>query len=613
MSPLNATTVAAAPPPRNHPAPGNDEAAGNDFSQALDQAAAQARKGPAQERLRSDGVKFSSSETETETEIKSKPETDTESRIKSRSKLKLKVKTETEPPRQPMPVPLLVAGKPMQTLPPQAEDHLASADGAPALHGLAALLAELRAAAAGASGPVDAAGNTASTPTPAAPAMQSTASLATAAAESGGSDNSRSIFAQQRAVAAPQSGTGPHRDTPFGTPSLLASAAPGAVTADDVHLAAAPGAASFTARASNKISTFVRDGSEQGRGGQDAGVAASLATAFAATGRMPAENGSSGSNDNSRSIFAQQRAVAAPQSGTGPHRDTPFGTPSLLASAAPGAVTADDVHLAAAPGAASFTARASNKISTFVRDGSEQGRGGQDAGVAASLATAFAATGRMPAENGSSGSNDNSRGSFAQKLAAAAALSSNGSQGDTPLGMLSLLAAATPGAFAAPAVPAAAEVHLAAPPGSADFGPQVSSQISTFVRDGIEHARLHLNPAEMGPVSVQIQLDGQTARVHLSAENPHTRQALEQALHLLAGSLHEAGLTLTGGGVFERPRQDGGAQAQADAGAGNGTGNGTGGQRQRSDGDSDGHHLDALRAGTAPLPARRRGVVDLVA
>ena len=504
MSPLNATTVAAAPPSRNHPAPGNDEAAGNDFSQALDQAAAQARKGPAQERLRSDGVKFSSSETETETEIKSKPETDTESRIKSRSKLKLKVKTETEPPRQPMPVPLLVAGKPMQTLPPQAEDHLASADGAPALHGLAALLAELRAAAAGASGPVDAAGNTASTPTPAAPAMQSTASLATAAAESGGSDSSRSIF-------------------------------------------------------------------------------------------------------------AQQRAVAAPQSGTGPHRDTPFGTPSLLASAAPGAVTADDVHLAAAPGAASFTARASNKISTFVRDGSEQGRGGQDAGVAASLATAFAATGRMPAENGSSGSNDNSRGSFAQRLAAAAALSSNGSQGDTPLGMLSLLAAATPGAFAAPAVPAAAEVHLAAPPGSADFGPQVSSQISTFVRDGIEHARLHLNPAEMGPVSVQIQLDGQTARVHLSAENPHTRQALEQALHLLAGSLHEAGLTLTGGGVFERPRQGDGAQAQADAGAGNGTGNGTGGQRQRSDGDSDGHHLDALRAGTAPLPARRRGVVDLVA
>ena len=234
---------------------------------------------------------------------------------------------------------------------------------------------------------------------------------------------------------------------------------------------------------------------------------------------------------------------------------------------------------------------------------------GHDAGVATSLAAAAAATGRTSAEGGGNGS-ESSSDSFAQQLAAAAPQTSIAAQGDTAFGMLTLLAAAAPGAAGAAgaaAMAVQAEVHLPATPGHADFGPQLGTQISTFVRDGIEHARLHLNPAEMGPVSVQIQLDGQTALVHLSAENPHTRQALEEAMHLLAGSLREAGLTLTGGGVFERPRQGDGAQAQADTGAG------SGGQRDRSDGRPGGRNEDVQRAELAPLLARRRGVVDLVA
>ena len=233
---------------------------------------------------------------------------------------------------------------------------------------------------------------------------------------------------------------------------------------------------------------------------------------------------------------------------------------------------------------------------------------GHDAGVAMSLAAA-AATNRTSAEGGGNNS-ESSRDSFAQQLAAAAPQTGLASQGDTAFGMPALLAAAAPGAAGAAgaaAVAVQAEAHLPATPGSADFGPQLGAQISTFVRNGIEHARLHLNPAEMGPVSVQIQLDGQTALVHLSAENPHTRQALEEAMHLLAGSLREAGLTLTGGGVFERPRQGDGAQAQADTGAG------PGGQRDRSGGRPGGYNDDVQSAELLPLLARRRGVVDLVA
>lgn len=150
---------------------------------------------------------------------------------------------------------------------------------------------------------------------------------------------------------------------------------------------------------------------------------------------------------------------------------------------------------------------------------------------------------------------------------------------------------------------APAEARIAATPGSADFASQLGAQLSTFVRDGIEHAKLELHPLELGPVTVQIQIDGSAAQVDLAAEQAPTRAALEQALPELAGSLREAGLTLTGGGVFEQPRQP-----NETGGRGAGSTRDGGGPRSERD--------PARRESvtTQPVAApRRRGVVDLVA
>ena len=161
------------------------------------------------------------------------------------------------------------------------------------------------------------------------------------------------------------------------------------------------------------------------------------------------------------------------------------------------------------------------------------------------------------------------------------------------------------GAPGAAAVPEAA--RLAPPLHSPAFAPALGAQLSLMVRDGLSEARLHLNPAEMGPVSVRISIDGSSARVDLVADQAPTRQVLEQAMPVLAGALRESGLTLTGGGVFEQPRdaRQPGADGQARPGR-PGDGNG----------DPDAGALlggaalpgDPLRAG-----GRRRGVVDLYA
>lgn len=175
-------------------------------------------------------------------------------------------------------------------------------------------------------------------------------------------------------------------------------------------------------------------------------------------------------------------------------------------------------------------------------------------------------------------------------------------------GDAALPAAAAPQALAAPAAagsvkPATvAEAAIAAHPTSADFAPQLGAHVATFVRDGIDHARLQLHPAELGPVQVQIQLEGNNAQVMMGAEHPLTRQALEQSLPMLAAALREAGLTLAGGGVFEQARQGGGSGA----GEGRSAGANAGGHAGGSAGDAEAPPV------RTPQP-RSRGVVDLVA
>ena len=86
-----------------------------------------------------------------------------------------------------------------------------------------------------------------------------------------------------------------------------------------------------------------------------------------------------------------------------------------------------------------------------------------------------------------------------------------------------------------------------------------------------------LNPADMGPVSVQITLDGNQARVDFGADVASTRHAIEAGLPELAAALRDAGLTLSGGGVSQHA-----SSGQSGAGSGNG-GRGSGSAGPRSD------------------------------
>ncbi|MFO1293236.1 MAG: flagellar hook-length control protein FliK [Rubrivivax sp.] len=159
-------------------------------------------------------------------------------------------------------------------------------------------------------------------------------------------------------------------------------------------------------------------------------------------------------------------------------------------------------------------------------------------------------------------------------------------------------AAITPAAQSAPGAAAPpAEASLAFGPGHPEFAARLGAQLTTFVRGGVEFARIQLHPLEMGPVTVQIQLEGQAAQVHFAAAQGDTRQALDAALPTLAGCLRDAGLTLAGGGVFQQPRHADGDRAPPWPAE----------EREAREA------APQPPAAAAPVALRRRGVVDLVA
>jgi flagellar hook-length control protein FliK len=101
---------------------------------------------------------------------------------------------------------------------------------------------------------------------------------------------------------------------------------------------------------------------------------------------------------------------------------------------------------------------------------------------------------------------------------------------------------------------------------------------------GTHALTLHLNPEELGPVSVSIEMQGSTARIEFSASEALTRQHLESALPELHQALQDHGVSLTQSGVHEASKESLAASAagsQMSGGAGSDA-------RQRGDAPFDG-------------------------
>lgn len=211
-----------------------------------------------------------------------------------------------------------------------------------------------------------------------------------------------------------------------------------------------------------------------------------------------------------------------------------------------------------------------------------------------------AAAARAPSQ----GTDPSTAGLFAQSLAEqrpiekAPAPSTGSGGGAKDIAALNA-AALAPAPGTAAAVAATAPVVLSTPVTAPDFAQELGLRLSVLARDGVQHAEIHLNPAEMGPVSVQIVMDGTQAHVAFGADAAATRHAIEAGLPDLASALRDAGFTLAGGGVSQHA---GGRGDGSDSGARSDSGRRTGAGPDA-----------AQRAGAAARRIVTAGGVDLYA
>lgn len=118
------------------------------------------------------------------------------------------------------------------------------------------------------------------------------------------------------------------------------------------------------------------------------------------------------------------------------------------------------------------------------------------------------------------------------------------------------------------ATPAAATpTAVAAPVGSDQFATETASKLLYFVQNNVQSAELSLNPAHLGPLTVQIRMNGDQVNLALSSAQPDTRHAIEAGLPRLREMFSEQGIQLGDLSVGARAfSQDPGSQPQTSRG-----------------------------------------------
>ncbi len=77
------------------------------------------------------------------------------------------------------------------------------------------------------------------------------------------------------------------------------------------------------------------------------------------------------------------------------------------------------------------------------------------------------------------------------------------------------------------------------------FSPVMKQQLMTMVSQGVQHAEIRLDPAELGQMMVRIQVQGDQTQVQFQVTQHQTRDLIEQAIPRLRDLLSEQGMQLT--------------------------------------------------------------------
>ncbi len=95
---------------------------------------------------------------------------------------------------------------------------------------------------------------------------------------------------------------------------------------------------------------------------------------------------------------------------------------------------------------------------------------------------------------------------------------------------------------------------------SQKWGPALGSRIVTMVAEGVQEARIQLDPPELGSMELKLQVHQDQTSVQVQVQNNQVRDVLEANAQRLRDALAQQGMTLSG---FDVSTQSGSSQQQS--------------------------------------------------
>ena len=92
------------------------------------------------------------------------------------------------------------------------------------------------------------------------------------------------------------------------------------------------------------------------------------------------------------------------------------------------------------------------------------------------------------------------------------------------------------------------------------WGAALGSRIVTMVAEGIQEARIQLDPPELGSMELKLQVHQDQTSVQVQVQNNQVRDVLEANAQRLRDALAQQGMTLSG---FDVSTQSGSSQQQS--------------------------------------------------
>lgn len=100
------------------------------------------------------------------------------------------------------------------------------------------------------------------------------------------------------------------------------------------------------------------------------------------------------------------------------------------------------------------------------------------------------------------------------------------------------------------------QTGIPVPVGEQNWSKQFADRVLVLTQQGLSSAKLHLNPAELGPLEIRISVQQDQASLSISSSHALVRDSIEQSLPRLRELLEESGLTLVDVDVNAQSQQE---------------------------------------------------------